>query len=407
MKLSRQVLNRDFDMAVFFHVDLDAFYASVEQLDHPELKGKAVIIGARPGSRGVVSACSYEARKYGIRSAMPISQAYRKCPSGIFLPPRMERYAQISKGVMKIFDSYSPKVQQISIDEAFVDMSGTEKLFGPPYEAAARLKKQVLKETGLTLSIGIAPNRFLAKMASDFSKPDGLCQVKEGEEIDFIDKLDLKHLWGVGGKSIERLKELNIETVQTLRQFSEGLLKTMFGQAGGTYLYKAVRGIDPGIFSEEPKSHSISNEVTFEEDIMDSDGIKKVLLELSHQVMFRMMQEQCQTKTVFLKVRFFDFTTTTAQATLQHFVNSAEELYRMSTELLDKRWDHRTPIRLIGVGVSSLKNDGSCEQQELFEDEFGKKKKVEQAVFKIRHKLSGNSVIKASLLNRKRTRHKE
>ena len=266
-------------MAVIFHVDMDAFYASVEQNDHPEYRGKPVIIGARPGTRGVVSACSYEARKFGVHSAMPISRAYRLCPKGIYLPVRMKRYQEVSARIMELFGDFTPVVRQISVDEAFLDMTGTRRLFGDPEEAARAIKERVRTETGCTISIGIASNHYVAKMASEYGKPDGLYRVEEGREEEFLDKLRLGDLWGVGGKTLERLEELNITTVSRLREFSEGILSSMLGKAAGAYLYSAARGRNPGVFSEEPKSRSISNEITFPEDTRDfffqaEDGIR-------------------------------------------------------------------------------------------------------------------------------------
>jgi DNA polymerase-4 len=308
---------------------------------------------------------------------------------------------------MNMFDSYTPVVQQISIDEAFLDLSGTTRLFGDPVKTAGRLKQQVFQETGLTLSVGIAPNKYLAKMASDFDKPDGLYQVEEGQELAFLDKLELKDLWGVGKKTLEHLYELNITSVARLREFSEGLLKSMLGEGAGSFLYNAARGIDPGIFSEQPKSHSISNEITFEQDTRDRDTIVRVLLDISHQVMFRMLEERCKTKTVFLKLRFSDFTTTTVQKTVRHYIHSADEFYDILMELLRKRWDGANPVRLIGAGAGSVEAMESPDQPELFEQDYDKKKKVEKAVFDIRSKLSGDSVVKASLLEKQRRRRDE
>ena len=392
-------------MGCCFHVDLDAFYASVEQQDHPEFSGKPVIIGAKPGTRGVVSACSYEARKFGVHSAMPISQAYRKCPQGVYLPPRMERYSEMSKNVMGLLDSYSPEIQQISIDEAFINMTGTERLFGSPRTAALRLKTEIKTKTGLTISVGIAANKYLAKLASEYEKPDGLYEVAEGKEIIFLDKLSLGDLWGIGRKTLDRLSEYNIDSVQKLRQFKIGALKLMFGNAGGKYLFNAVRGIDPGIHHEEPKSRSLSSEFTFPKDSRDKDSIYKVLLDLSHQVMFRMMSEGFKSKTITVKLRFSDFTTTTIQKSLRHHVHSAEEIYHEAKRLLEKRWDRTAMIRLIGIGLSSLERAEDPEQPELFEDALDKQKKVEQAVLRIRSEHTSKAVVKASLLHKKKGDH--
>jgi DNA polymerase-4 len=372
-------------MSVIFHVDLDAFYASVEQIDNPSLQGKAVIVGALPGHRGVVSSCSYEARRFGVRSAMPVSQAVRRCPEGVFVPVRMKRYLEVSRAVMRIIELLSPDFQQISIDEAFMDMSGTQGLYGAPLEAGKTVKEKVRTETGLTLSIGIAANRYLAKLASEFSKPDGLHFVQPGEEISFLDSLSLGKLWGVGEKTRERLLELNITSVQGLREYPKDVLCSMMGEASGGYLYKACRGEDPGVFSSSPKSHSVSSEMTFEWDIKNADTLKRNILELSEQVMHRLLTGHLRTNTVVLKLRYFDFATTTIQKTVK---------------LLDQRWNGSTPVRLVGVGVANVVAPGQAIQGELFEDDFDKKKKVEETVIRLREKLQGVKLTKASLIDK-------
>lgn len=398
---------------VFFHVDLDAFFASVEQIDHPELAGKAVVIGAAPGHRGVVSACSYEARKYGVHSAMPISEAYRRCPHAAYLPVRMKRYHELSVKVIALFGSYTPDVRQISIDEASLDMTGTERLFGAPQKAARMIKARVRSETGLTISIGIAPNRYLAKLASEYDKPDGLFEVREGEEISFLDKLELRDLWGLGKKTLARLEELGVTSVPALRTISLETLQANMGKAGGSYLYTIIRGNDPGIYQPARRSHSISNESTFETDTDDPEQVKQTLLQLSHQVMFRMMEEGAAARTVFIKVRFADFRTTTVQRTLPGPPNSAEEIFRHASEMLSERW-HGGPLRLLGVGLSASLEPVAEEthQGELFEErdraarnnekdgsEGGAKRhRLEEAV--LRMKRDGKQLTKASLLKK-------
>ena len=385
---------------VFFHVDLDAFYASVEQLDYPELKGKPVIIGALPGHRGVVSACSYEARVFGIHSAMPISQAYKRCPDGIYLVPRMKRYQELSKKVMSLFEDFSPDVRQISIDEATLDMTGTDRLFGPPLETAEELKARAVADTGLIISIGVAPNRYLAKLASEYDKPDGLVCILPGEEEEFLDKLALKDLWGLGKKTLSRLGELGIHSIPQLRGYPESLLQSMLGNAAGTYLSRVVRGNNPGIYSLAPKSRSISSELTFGEDTDNRETIRRALLDLSHQVMFRAVAEEFKSKTIHLKLRLGDFSTTTAQTTLGHFVTSAEEIYDTVLGLLAKRWGGSDPVRLVGVGLTALETAAEPEQAELFETEYDKKKRVEAAVFSYHKSKKGGHIVKASLLGR-------
>jgi DNA polymerase-4 len=387
---------------VFFHVDLDAFFASVEIRDNPQLDGKPVIVGALPGHRGVVSACSYEARKYGVRSAMPISQAFRRCPQGVYLVPRMERYLECSEQVMAILEQYTPELQRISIDEAFLDMSGTERLLGPALEVARGLKKRVREEAGLTLSIGIAPNKYLAKLASEAGKPDGLRQVLPGGEIAFLDSLPLSKLWGVGEKTRQRLQELNITDIPQLRAVPDGILRASMGEASSRYLHDAVRGLDPGIYSPTPRSRSVSNETTFETDQKSGEAVRRTLLELSEQVMYRLMREGLKSNTVVLKLRFHDFTTTHAQRTVRHWLTSSDEVYRLALELLALRWNGSTPIRLVGVGTDNVVGREEAVQQELFEDESSRKRKVEEAVTRIREKMEGVQLTKASLMGQRR-----
>ena len=387
-------------MTVIFHVDLDAFYASVEQIDNPELQDKAVIVGALPGHRGVVSSCSYEARKFGVHSAMPVSQALRRCPTGAFVPVRMGRYLEVSQTVMRILESFTPEFRQISIDEAFLDMSGTERLYGPPLDAGARIKDEVLKHTGLSLSIGIAPNRYLAKLASEFSKPDGLYFVQPGQEISFLDQLTLGELWGVGEKTRQRLSELSITSVQALRNVALDILCSMMGEASGRYLYKACRGEDPGVFLTAAKSHSISSETTFETDIKNADSLKRSILELAEQVMHRLLIGSLRTNTVVLKLRFFDFATTTAQKRVKHWITSSDEIYALALELLKQRWNGSTPVRLVGVGAANVVAPGQAIQGELFAEELDRRRRVEETVTRLRQKMKGIKLTKASLIDR-------
>lgn len=384
---------------VFFHVDLDAFYASAEERDNPELKGKPVIIGALPGKRGVVSACSYAARAFGVHSAMPISEAFRRCPQGVYLRPRMERYQELSSRVMALFEDYTPIIQQISVDEAFLDMSGMRRIYGTPIQAAESLKARVEEELDLTVSVGIAWNRYLAKLASDFRKPDGLYQVVKGEEEVFLDQLPLKEIWGLGAKGLARLHELNIRDIPTLREYPLGILRRQLGSASADYLYRAVRGEDPGIYSESPKTRSISTETTFGRDTADEEGLLAALLDLSQQVMFRLVREGFIGKTVVLKLRFADFSTTTAQATLASELVSADELYREAVKLFRKRWSKGREVRLIGIGAANIEGAGAARQASLFEERDERHKRVEEAVIHIRDKHSEASIVKARLLS--------
>lgn len=398
--------------SVFFHVDLDAFFASVEQTDNPALRGKPVIIGAAPGHRGVVAACSYEARRFGVRSAMPISEAYRRCPKGVYLPVRMERYHELSERVMSLFGDFTPEVRQISVDEASLDMTGTERLHGSSAEAASKLKERVHAETGLTISVGIAPNRYLAKLASEFKKPDGLFEVTSETSLEFLNGLALKDLWGVGKKTLARLEELGIRSVVELRRQSLEALQSSMGNASGSYLYMIARGEDPGIYRDERKSHSISSERTFEEDTDDEEALRRVVLRLSDLVMFRLIEEGVAAKTVFIKLRYSDFRTLTAQRSLPAPPHSADVIDRAAMDLLRLRWNGE-PVRLLGVGVSAGVGEAEAPAQlrqgELFEEqgaaaagpgsEASKRQRLEEAIHRI--KLEGKNLVKASLLGHK------
>lgn len=383
---------------VIFHVDMDAFYAAIEVLDNPSYQDKCLLIGGL-GKRSVVATASYAARAYGVHSAMPMVQALRLCPQAIVVKPRMERYSQMSKQVMEILKSFSSDVQQISIDEAFLDMSGTFRLFGLPREAGKLLKEKVKSQTGLTISVGIGPSRFIAKMASDFNKPDGLCRVSVGKEIAFIDAVGLKKLWGVGKVTQQLLAKHHITTTQELRTYSEQTLQTLFGRSMGHFLYLACRGIDPGIFKEEAKSHSISTETTFIEDVTTSQVLEQTLLWMSHEVMFRSLEEKQMGRTVGLKLRFPDFTTLTVQITPQSTIYSAEQIFQFAKMLLLQKWSEGKPVRLIGLGLHQLYSGDRPLQEELFEDPFEKKRKLEQVVLKLQKE--GKQVIKATNLERR------
>lgn len=384
-----------------FHVDLDAFFASVEQLDHPEYRGRPVIVGAAPGRRGVVSTCSYEARKFGVHSAMPINQAARLCPEGVFLPVRMERYAAFSRRVMAIFRDSSPEVIQVSIDEAFLDMSGMERIAGGPEEQARALKGRVRSETGLTISVGVAPNRYLAKIASALRKPDGLVVVRAGEEGAFMDSVGIGKLWGVGEKTRERIERAGLRSIADIRSRPEAELAKVLGAGTAAYLYKAARGIDPGIWEGAAKSRSVSSETTFERDVSDPAVLREAMLSLAHEVMFRALDEGFSARTVCIKYRYQDFSTHSAQRSLGHRVESASELLEVALELLGKRWDGREPIRLVGVGMAGSPEGDDDGQAELFEGPHARQRRAEEAVLELRGKRKAR-ITKASLLGKDR-----
>ncbi|MDP2790939.1 MAG: DNA polymerase IV, partial [Rectinemataceae bacterium] len=319
---------------VIFHIDIDAFFASVEQSDNPELAGKPVIVGAAPGHRGVVSTCSYEARAFGVHSAMPVSEAYRLCPQGIFLPVRMSRYCGVSAQVMEIMKSYSPDFRQVSVDEAFLDMTGTERLWGLPHAAAERLRSEVHEKTKMSVSIGIASNHYVAKIASGLEKPSGLVEVFAGTESAFMKKLPLEKLWGAGGKTRARILDAGIFTVADLARWPQEKLEARFGAACGVFLYQSSHGIDPGMMSGEAKSRSMSTERTFDRDCCDSVEVSLLLRHLSDELAFRLWDEGMESRTLVLKLRYSDFTTISRRISRSLPYASADETYSDATALL-------------------------------------------------------------------------
>lgn len=382
-----------------FHVDMDAFYASVEQLDHPELKGTPVIVGAAPGRRGVVSTCSYEARSFGVHSAMPISEAVRLCPQGIFLPVRMERYLEVSREVMGILGELSPDVRQISVDEAFLDMTGTEGLWGSPRDAALRLKDAIRSRTGLTVSVGAATNRYIAKIASGFQKPDGLTIVPPGEEELFMSRLPIEKLWGAGEKTQERFRELGIRTVPQLKQIGKAGLSALFGNAGGAFLYAASCGQDPGIFRTEAGSRSMSTERTFGRDVSDPEILEALLLGMVREISYRAWREGVRSRTVFIKLRYADFRTLNPRRTCPAFFEESGVLWSEARRLLRSSWNGR-PVRLLGLGLGNLEDVKPDAQSELFPERDDRRTRVERAVFELERKGIGK-VTRARLIGKK------
>ncbi len=381
---------------VFFHVDLDAFFASVEQRDHPEYRGKPLIIGL-VGPRSVVSTCSYEARKYGVHSAMPTLTAYKLCPNGIYIPGDMHLYSRVSKQVMAILREYAPQMHQVSIDEASLDMTGTRRLFGPARQLAMTMKKRVKDEIGITMSIGIATSPFIAKMASDFNKPDGICLVSPGKEQVFIDTIGLRKLWGLGKSGMKVLESKRISTPAQVREFDLDELQKLVGRSFGQFLYLACRGQDPGIMFQESKSHSISTETTFIEDIVDEQTLSQILLGMSSELMERSFDEGVMARTVGLKLRWGeDFRTITVQDTPDDPILNADQIYSIAHKLLVSKWKPGQGIRLIGLGLYSLYKGDAPIQDSLFSENEHRKRKLDQVIHSLGSK--GLTMMKASEL---------
>ena len=367
---------------VFFHVDLDAFFASVEQRDNPQYRGKPLIIGGT-GLRSVVSTCSYEARKYGVHSAMPSVQAKKLCPNGIFIPGNMDLYSKVSRQVMAILRQYSPDMKQCSIDEASLDMTGTQRLFGPPRELAKTLKQRVKDEIGITMSIGIATTPFIAKMASDYNKPDGLCAVSPGKEQVFIDAIGLGKIWGIGKSGQALLKAKGINSTQQARSYSLETLQKMLGNSFGEYLYKACRGIDPGTMSQSAKSHSISSETTFLQDIVDEAPLHQTLLAMSHELIGRSLDEGIIARTIGLKLRWGDFRTITIQDSPEEPILNADQIYTIAKKLLAAKWKQGQGIRLIGLGLYNTYKGDKPIQDSLFSQDEHKKRALDKTIHQL------------------------
>lgn len=384
----------------FFHVDLDAFFASVEQLTHPEWRGKPVIVGGLPGDRRtVVSTASYEARKFGVHSAMPLARAVELCPNGIYTRGNYKLYSEYSEQIMAIFGEFSPDVRQISIDEAFLDMTGTERLFGDAIECAKKLKAAVFERTGLTVSVGIATTNYIAKISSGLKKPDGLYAVLPGKEEEFMLSLPLEKVWGVGSKTLERLRSAGFNTTADIRKHSQELLASVFGDATACFLYNVVRGIEPPGFLSEAKSHSAGIENTYEYDLIEWNQIERALLSLSEQLMFRLLKDNLTGKTVAIKIRYDDFTTVSAQNTSLQNVTSVDDLYARAVAIFRNKYQAGRAIRLLGITINNTTDADAEKQNELFDFGEKKRKAIEKTILKISQKNPGLKIHKARLLS--------
>ncbi|MEN8141537.1 MAG: DNA polymerase IV [Thermodesulfobacteriota bacterium] len=357
------------------HLDMDAFYASVEVLDFPELTGRPVVVGGA-SDRGVVSAASYEARRFGIHSAQAMVKARALCPQAAFQPVRMARYQEISAQIMAIFRDYTPLVEQLSVDEAFLDVSGCERLLGQGPEIARAIKKRVREETGLTVSAGVATNKLIAKVASDQDKPDGLTVVVPGEEAAFLAPLPLKRLWGVGPKTRERLELIGLRTIGDLCQLSRQELAKRFGKQG-LHLYQRARGLDPRPVEVTSREKSVGHEETFATDIVEMAIIKKELLLLCNKVGERLRRHGVRGRTVTLKIKYHDFKSCSRSHTLTQATDDSKTIFQTIVDLLRKTEAGIKPVRLAGLAVSKLEEGSAPRQLQLFGQEEGRQERQE------------------------------
>jgi len=346
------------------HLDMDAFFAAVEQLDCPNYRGKPVIVGGL-GPRGVVATASYEAREYGVRSAMPMAKARRLCPQAIYLAPRFSRYQEVSARILEILRSYTPVVETISLDEAFFDLTESEAAFGPAEEIVAEVKHRVYTKTTLTCSVGLAHNRFLAKLASEFSKPDGLKIIRVKEVQTFLDPLSVESIWGVGKVTGRRLKSLGLQTVQDLRQAPIELLVRELGAIGRT-LFRLARGEDDTPVQPTRESRSLSREVTLSVDLYEKAEMERFLRQFAREVAAELRHKRLLGKTVRVKVRFSNFETITRQVSLSAGTDSTLLIEGLVLDLFRRRVSlGNRGVRLIGAGVSGL-SESTARQLPLF-----------------------------------------
>ena len=371
------------------HVDMDAFFAAIEQRDFPQLRGKPILVGGR-GNRGVVSTASYEARPFGCRSAMPMSQAKRLCPQAIVLPVRGKVYRAVSQQVFAIFERYTDQIQPISIDEAFLDVTGCLRLFGTGEEIAARIRRDIFAETQLTGSVGVAPNKFLAKLASDLEKPDGLTVITPQTIDAILSPLPLSRVWGIGPKAAKRLAGMGLKTIGDLRRMDEPWFTTHFG-SWGNRVQQLIFGIDNRPVECDGQAKSIGQEQTFGIDVIEKDYIRDVLLEQAESVGMRVRRHKLYASGVTVKIRFGHFQTITRSAKLPNSTNRTMMLYRTARSLFDGWADKEfQPVRLIGLQTTGFVHEA---QMGLFHHEADERQsRVDSAVDAIKSRYGNESI---------------
>jgi nucleotidyltransferase/DNA polymerase involved in DNA repair len=383
---------------------MDAFYAAVEQRDHPEWAGKPVIVGSDPKQgkgRGIVATCSYEARKFGIHSAQPISQAWKLCPRGIYVLPDMGKYARASSRVMGILLDFTDMLEQVSIDEAFLDVTGSEKLFGSGVEIAIKIKARIREELHLTASVGVAENKFVAKVASDLEKPDGLVVVTPGRAREFLAPLPIARLWGVGPRTESSLRRMGLERIGQLADMPHSQLAALLGK-NGAHLWQLAQGIDNREVAPEAGFKSIGHEITFERDTADTAMLDRTLLDLSGRVARRLRAQGARARTIAVKFREADFSTFTRRITLGSPVDTSEKIFPSAQKLLKALIREGVPVRLIGVYASNLEIGAEESQKTLFEQTPQRDRKLASAVDSIVERFGEQAITRAALVSAKK-----
>lgn len=382
---------------MILHIDMDAFYASVEERDDPGLKGKPVVVGGTPEGRGVVAAANYVVRKFGVHSAMATAKALQLCPEAIVLRPRMEHYAKISAKIREIFHRYTPDVEPLSLDEAFLDATGSSQIFGSVETIGRAIKKDIRDELNLVASVGVAPNKFLAKLASDLDKPDGFTLIHQEDIQAVLDPLPVTRIWGVGKATKRTFDSIGVTSIGDLRKLSLEALQTTFGQSG-EHFWRLARGIDHRTVVADRAAKSISHETTFPDDINDIEVLRAWLLELTEQVSQRLRRNELHGRTIHLKIRYANFDTFTRSKSLSDGTNATRQLWAVASELLSTGLpDRKLSVRLLGMGVSNLSPRRAI-QQSLFADdeEQARDTRLDDMADQIRNRFGTTALRRAS-----------
>jgi len=391
-------------MSTIIHIDMDAFYASVEQRDQPSYRNKPVIVGADPQKgkgRGVVCAASYEARVFGIHSAMPINQAYRRCPKGVFLPVRMARYQEVSSRIFAIFHRYTDLVEPLSLDEAFLDVTGSLRLFGPPEEIGLRIQAEIAQEEHLSASVGVAATKYVAKVASDLRKPKGFVTVEPGKEVEFLQDLPVERLWGAGPKTVRQLHRLGYGTIGAVARQGQAELEAVLGQPG-IHFWELANGIDPRPVIPDEPAQSIGSETTFKKDTADPNVIRQTLLELAERVGHRLRTADTLAGTLTLKFRDETFRTLNRSMALSVPTDQAPVLYRTALTLLDRIPFSGQKVRLLGLSASHLSTSTERQQLSLFGETPKRQFQLTDALDKICTRFGDSAIKPASLFTKRR-----
>jgi len=381
------------------HVDMDAFYASVEERDNPELRGKPVIVGGNATRRGVVAAANYSARQYGIHSAMPTRTALKLCPHAIMLPPRIRHYAEISREIHAIFARFTPLIEPLSLDEAFLDVTGSLKLFGSAEKIGRDIQQAIQNELGLAASIGIAPNKFIAKIASDIDKPNGFVCIQPEAVQSFLDPLSVERIWGVGRVTLKTFRQAGLHTIGDLRRLSKEQTLSLLGRHGD-HFWQLAHGIDDRPVISEHEAKSISHETTFAEDIRDREILSAWLLDLTEQVMRRLRHKGLKGRTLHLKIRFDDFTTITRSHTLKNPTDITRIAWQTVRQLFVQHLPAAAAVRLIGMGIEGFDNARERQGELFATSENEKQRAVDHVVDDIQTRFGSRILKRGSSRNR-------